>query len=141
MPVRERPCRVCRKWFQPHPRAGDRQRVCGAETCQRERHRRSCREWHKAHPDYDRSERVRKRFRPEPAIAGVSDDPLHQLDWSAARDAVGTEVSVMIEESSAVLRDWARDAVLGQGLETTQESVPHGGRRLRDDIAYRRGGT
>jgi hypothetical protein len=39
---RKRPCRICRRWFVPHPGAGDRQHVCSAVDCQRERHWRAC---------------------------------------------------------------------------------------------------
>ena len=42
---RTRPCRICRHWFHPHPRTGDRQHVCSRAACQRERHRRACQRW------------------------------------------------------------------------------------------------
>ncbi len=42
MVVRKRPCRICRRWFLPDPRAGNRQRVCGETKCQHENHRRDC---------------------------------------------------------------------------------------------------
>jgi hypothetical protein len=28
--AKKRPCGICRRWFEPHPRAGDRQTVCCA---------------------------------------------------------------------------------------------------------------
>ena len=34
--LRKRPCRICRRWFQPHARAGERQRVCSEAACQRD---------------------------------------------------------------------------------------------------------
>ena len=63
---RKRPCRVCRKWFLAHPRAGSRQKVCSSESCQRERHRRNCEDWRARHPDYDREARLRVRLGPDP---------------------------------------------------------------------------
>ncbi|MDF1524234.1 MAG: hypothetical protein P1P87_15640, partial [Trueperaceae bacterium] len=47
-----RPCLVCSQVFTPHPRAGDRQKTCSSEACQRERHRRNCVDWHKRHEGY-----------------------------------------------------------------------------------------
>lgn len=105
----KRPCRLCRRWFRVHPRAGARQRVCSSPSCQRERHRRACQEWHRRNPGYDREERLRRRLR-----RGSSAD--RRLDWSVARDAVGLEVVVVIEEAAKDLQHWARDAVRGQGL-------------------------
>ena len=61
--ARKRPCRVCRRWFWPHPRAGDRQHTCSRPDCQRERHRRACAAWRLRHPDYDREDRLRRRLR------------------------------------------------------------------------------
>jgi hypothetical protein len=110
--VRKRPCRVCRRWFWPHPRAGDRQRTCSLPDCQRERHRRACASWRRRHPDYDREDRLRRRLQvPARAMAAA---PLRGIDWSAARDAVGLQVAVVIEETGEVLQRWARDAVSAQ---------------------------
>jgi hypothetical protein len=107
--ARKRPCRICRRWFAPHPRVGDRQRTCSSADCQRERHRRACTAWRRRHPDYDREDRLRRRLRiPAKATAGA---PLRGIDWSAARDAVGLQVAVTIEETGQVLQEWARDAV------------------------------
>ena len=46
------PCRVCRKWFTPEPRLGDRQQTCGAMECQRKWHARKCAEWNWKNPAY-----------------------------------------------------------------------------------------
>jgi hypothetical protein len=115
--ARKRPCRICRKWFAPHPRAGDRQRACGAVSCQNERHRRACEAWRRRQPDYDREDRLRRRLvrqRETNCPGGLLADPLHELDWSAARDAVGLQVAVTIEEAARVVHQWARDAVRRQ---------------------------
>ena len=117
--ARKRPCRICRRWFQPHPRAGDRQRTCSSAACQRERHRRGCATWRRQHPDYDREDRLRRRLQvPERATAAA---PLRGSDWSAARDAVGLQVAVTIEETGEVLQRWARDAVPAQLTERIED--------------------
>ncbi len=108
--VRKRPCAICRKWFEPHPRAGPRQRTCSRPECQRERHRRSCRSWHARNPDYDRETRLRARVaegRPQTA-----EDEF--LCWPAARDAVSLEVLVVMEEIRRLLVSFVRDAVARQ---------------------------
>jgi len=122
--VRPRPCRVCRKWFLPHPRAGARQHVCGARPCQSERHRRACKAWRGRNPDYDREDRLRRRLvRPEDPkpIPELRADPLRRIDWTAARAAVGLGIAVAIEETGRVLHGWARDAVCSQLVMLQQD--------------------
>ena len=119
--VRKRPCRICRRWFRPHPRAGDRQRTCGTASCQAERRRRAVTAWRDRHPDYDREDRLRRRLQKEGSVrAGV--DPMTSVDWQVARNAVGLEVAVVVEETSRVLATWARNAVALQGLGIASQS-------------------
>jgi len=98
--VRKRPCRICRRWFQPNPRAGDRQRVCSHPECQKERRRRSVAALREKDPDYERADRLRGRLRTGEALDEAG--PLAGLDRQALRNAVGLEVSVAIEESIEV---------------------------------------
>ncbi len=120
--LRKRPCRYCRRWFMPHPRAGDRQRYCNASDCQRERHRRACKLWHDSNPGYDREERFRQKEETVVSDRASSVDVLRRLPLDTARDAVSMEASVIIEESSKVLRNWARDAVEQQHVDKTLET-------------------
>jgi len=46
---KKRPCKICRKWFLPDPRVGDRQKTCGAPECQRKWHTKKCAEWNRKH--------------------------------------------------------------------------------------------
>lgn len=136
---RKRPCRVCRKWFLPHPRAGMRQRVCSAPECQRERHRRSCADWRARHPDYDREERIRRRVEPKErgSEAPPVVDPVAEIEWSAARDVVGVEIAVMMEVLGEVLHFWTRDAVGAQGFGITKQSPQETPGGARDAIGER----
>lgn len=133
---RKRPCRVCRKWFEPHPRAGARQKVCGSPECQRERHRRACSAWHDRNPEYDRERRLRERIRldPEPGAKRPAPNPLREVAWNQARDAVGLEVAVIVEETAEVLVSWTRDAVRPEALGIVDVSAKHGARAARDAI-------
>jgi hypothetical protein len=132
---KSRPCRICRHWFLPHPRAGNRQTVCSSPACQRERHRRSCAQWHSRNPDYDREERLRRKLCKDTPATTVPADPVPvRIDRAAARDAVGVEVTVVIEETAKVLVDWARDAVMAQAYGITAESGEHLTSTARDEI-------
>lgn len=42
---KKRPCRICRKWFTPNPRVGNRQKTCGDNECMRKWHNKKCAEW------------------------------------------------------------------------------------------------
>ena len=134
--VRKRPCRVCRKWFVPHRRVGDRQRVCSSVACQLERHRRGCASWHEVNADYDRDRRLRDRVRRDDHEAGdpVDRDPTAKVHWPAVRDAVGLQVSVVVEEMAKVLVAFTRDAVSTQRVERTKEMRGDLGTGSRDAI-------
>jgi len=149
--LRKRPCRICRRWFAPHPRAGDRQRVCGDAECQRERHRRACTSWREQQGDDEKEDRLRRRLRREVASTSTSTSaststststadghaPLCGLDFDVARDAVGREVAVFVEETAKVVVGGARDAVTAQARGITGRSGGHAGIGARDEIGGR----
>lgn len=133
---RSRPCSVCRKWFEPHPRVGKRQKSCGSPECQRELQQRARRRWRQEHPDYDREERVRRRIRGvEPPEAGV--DPVAQIDWQGTREVVGLQVGVAIEEVSQMTVSWAREVVRAQLLVPEGKSRQMPRRPTREEMAAR----
>ena len=59
---RKRPCRICRRWFQPDPRLKERQMTCGSARCQREWHRKKCAEWNRKNSDYFRTNYLQKKI-------------------------------------------------------------------------------
>jgi hypothetical protein len=129
---RKRPCRICRHWFRPHPRAGDRQHVCSRADCQRERHRRACQRWRQREAPAERAHRLRQRVRAE--LEERHEAVGRRVSWDAVRDAVGLKVAVILEEISRLLEDVARDAVQRQVGAATWESrqvLPTG---RRDDM-------
>ena len=130
---RKRPCRICRRWFIPHPRTGARQHVCSRADCQRERHRRACQRWRHREAPAERAHRLRQRLQ-EAAESAPAAGPGPRLPWDVVRDAVGPEVTVILEEISRLLADVVRDAVQWQVGAPARESrqVPPGGRR--DDM-------
>ncbi len=130
---RKRPCGICRRWFVPHPRAGDRQRVCGQAECQRERHRRACKAWRDREADEERRHRLRLRLRAE---ATDSEPAAGGIRWSAVRDAVGLEVSVILEEFLRLVEDAVRDAVSRQVAGIKGESGQEMGSGGRDAMVW-----
>lgn len=135
--LRKRPCRICRRWFQPHPRAGERQRVCSEAECQRERHRRSCAKWRRNNAQEEKAERLRQRLR-EPSSPGT---PLllGELRLEVVRDTVGLEAAVIIEETAKLLNTRPRDPVSTQGHEITEKSPVLCKQPAKDAIALGRG--
>lgn len=134
MVAKKRPCRICRRWFRPHPRAGKRQRVCGAEACQRERHRRACRAWRERERDAERDDRLARTLKAggPASVEGV-------IGSKAARDAVPREVLVFVGVVAEVLRAGVRDAVRSEVSRITRESarVPPAGVRDGIDLVVR----
>jgi hypothetical protein len=132
---RKRPCRICGRWFQAHPRAGERQRVCSAAPCQRERHRRACRDWRRREAPAERRHRVRQRILNDAdGRTGHGAGLAGRLVFDAVRDAVGLEVAVIIEEVLRLLEDAVRDGVRGQVRVEAGESRQVLGLGRRDDM-------
>ena len=112
--VRKRPCRVCRKWFHPAAQAGNRQHVCSNEDCQRERHRLNCKAWRQRNHEAEQVHRIRQKIladipgpgRPPPGqpAAGIG------LCWLRARQVVGLETAVLVEEMAKELQRTWRDS-------------------------------
>lgn len=99
---RKRPCSICRRWFLPDARVGDRQHACEREECQRERHRRADRGWHAANRDYDRDRRWRETIaaaKQEPSETpptGNAPPPISGLPWDVVQDEMGIQGRVII---------------------------------------------
>lgn len=128
---RTRQCVVCRKHFVPHARVSERQRTCGQTECGRVLHQRAREAWRAAHPGHERAERLRERLRKghrgDATVTGGV-DPVAQVDWGVAREVVGVDVSVIIEESLQVTSKWVREVVSAQVPEikggSPQVSLP-----------------
>jgi hypothetical protein len=136
--MRKRPCRICRKWFEPHPRAGDRQHTCSTPSCQQERHRRACAAWRRSNPDLDREGRLRQKLLFRGTAENTPDTP-PGLNRDAVRDAVGLEVAVIIDELVRLLQLFARDAVRREVFATKGQSVREMASVPRDAMACARG--
>jgi hypothetical protein len=100
--ARPRRCRVCQRRFTAKARAGDRQRLCGDEACQRERHRLACKAWHQR----GRDERVAEAARSSVKASEV------ELDWAGVSQALGPVAAEVARACLEVAASQTRDAVL-----------------------------
>ena len=108
-PSRKRPCRICRRWFLPHPRLKDRQRTCGNAHCQREWHRRMCEKWNRKNSDYFRSNYLQKKLdgvnEPEKGKSGRYPKSRTKtgLPLAYAQEVIGIQPIIMIEYLAQLL--------------------------------------
>ena len=121
---KKRPCRVCRKWFMPHPRLGDRQMTCGSEECQRTWHSRKCAQWNRHNRSYFRDRYIRNRLEdvvpvkpPEPSpppplpsspmrsppSPPVSPPPRRHYSETIFQEVIGAKQAVIIEYLARLL--------------------------------------
>jgi hypothetical protein len=124
--VRSRPCRICRRWFRPHPRVGDRQRVCSAESCQKQRQRDNVAAWKKRHPEYRVAHE--SRVRELRAAHGEVVDPLEmppplsELPWQVAQKQFGVQGTDFIAHLGKLLLFGPKKPIVAQPSEMTAEA-------------------
>lgn len=145
--ARKKPCRICRCWFQPDSRVGDRQRVCGKPECQSARRQKTQANWRKRNPDYGIAWRLDQRAAqtppPEPFRFAA---PLNQLPWEFAKDQFGAQGTDFIGVMSALILRVAKDEMRAylpdpKGLPSrlplppkkTSSSLPHTESRAESD--------
>ena len=108
--ARKRPCSICRRWFRPDPRIGQRQRACGKADCQAARRQQTQAGWRARNPDYyiarRMQERSTKRQRPEPMCLPP---PLNRLPWDLAQDQFGVQGADFLGVMGKVLLHAAQD--------------------------------
>jgi len=117
---RKKPCKICRRWFQPHPRAGSRQKAC--EDCQAERHRRACARWHEANPHDDKKRRLRAAAKLDDVAE--ADDPIEAVLWSVVEQAIGPAHGTMIEGIARLLAGTAASQLDLQAYEAPRVPGP-----------------
>ena len=99
-PTRKRPCRVCKRWFIPHPRLKDRQKTCGDAQCQREWHRRKCEQWNRNNVDYFKDNYLDKKL----SVTGTPRSRLKTgLPLCYVQQLIGTPELIIIEYLSQLL--------------------------------------
>src|SRR5260370_4494565 len=111
--ARKRPCTICRRWFRPNPRVGDRQRACGKPECQTARRKKTQSDWRDRNVGYAIARRIDQRATgreaPEPLRLPA---PLNQLPWDFAKDQFGPQGADFIGLMGALMIRTAKDQIL-----------------------------
>ena len=108
---RKRPCSICRRWFRPDGRVGDRQKACGKPDCQTTRRRKTQADWRRRNRSYAAAYRLVQRAvktgpAPEPLRLPA---PLDQLPWDLAKDQFGPQLTDFIGVAGALIVRFAKD--------------------------------
>src|SRR4051794_13771457 len=145
--ARKKPYRICRRWFQPDWRVGERQRACGRPECQTARRQKTQAGWRKRNRDYAIAWRLDQRAAqiplPEPFRFAA---PLNQLPWNVAKDQFGAQGADFIGVMSALLLRAKKDQIrpylsdptglpsrLPPFSQKTSSSLPHTESRAEND--------
>src|ERR1035441_8330004 len=98
--ARKRPCTICRRWFRPGLRAGDRQRACDAPECQSARRQKTQAKWRNRNPGHPIAWRIEPLRLPA---------PLNQLPWDVAKDHFGVQGADFIGVMGSLIIRVAKD--------------------------------
>ena len=137
--TRKKPCRICRRWFQPDPRVGDRQRVCSKPDCQNVRRQNTQASWRSRSPGYGIAWRLDQRAaQTEPPELLRLPAPLNQLPWSVAKDQFGQQGADLIGVTSALILRTAKDQMRPYLLDSTKlpSGLPLSSRKTSPGFAH-----
>ena len=110
--ARKKPCRICRRWFQPDPRVGGRQRACGDPECQIARRQKTQASWRDRNPGYGVGWRMDQRAaRTQPPEPLRLPAPLNQRPWNVAKDQFGLQGADFIGVMGALIVRMAKDQI------------------------------
>ena len=118
--ARKKPCRICRRWFQPDPRVGGRQRACSQPDCQTARRQKTQASWRDRNRGYGIAWRMDRRAvqtqPPEPLRLAA---PLNQLPWNVAKDQFGVQGTDFLGVMSALIVRTAKDQIRSYLVDPT----------------------
>lgn len=128
---KKRPCCICRRWFLPDVRVGERQRTCGVASCQRAQHERAYRAWREANRDYDRGRRWQDTLgaaKKEPASAPPARNapaPVAGVPWDVVQNEMRVEGRVILAGVVRVIGLFVQNEIRRQVTETPPGVVRH----------------
>ena len=127
--ARKRPCRICRRWFRPDVRVGDRQRTCREPDCQKARRQKTQASWRARNPGYATAHRITQCHQDKTADPARTPPPLNQLPWDLAKDQFGGQGADFIGVLGTLLLRTAKDQIRsylvdGKGLSGTLPPQP-----------------
>jgi hypothetical protein len=110
--ARKRPCTICRRWFRPNPRVGERQGVCCQPECQTARRQKTQANWRNRNPGYSIAWRIdRRAAQPQTPEPLRMPPPLNQLPWELAKDQFGVQGADFIGIMGALMVRTAKDQI------------------------------
>ena len=113
---KKRPCRICRKWYYPDPRVGERQKTCGDKDCQDKWHAKKCAEWNNKNPAYFREIYLSKKLDVVKVKTKSGDHP-PPLSNSASSSSNSRDFSALSSAKSVqVPRDLIQEVIGTQAL-------------------------
>lgn len=137
---KKRPCRICRKWFMPDPRVGERQKTCGAAECMRNWHTKKCAEWNKKNrSSYFQTNYLSSKLAffavdgrkdpkgpatattPSPHLPVIRTGKFPQLPRSLIQEVIGGQHLVIIEYITRLLFRSVQEVIKQQPLEITSD--------------------
>lgn len=109
---------MCRRWFRPDPRVGDRQHACRTPECQAARRKKTQARWRAQNPEYGAAHRILQRSAlerpPEPLRLPP---PLSRLPWDLAKDEFGAKGADFIGVMGTLLLRSAKDQFRAYGID------------------------
>jgi hypothetical protein len=108
---RRKRCKFCGELFWPNPRIGKKQYSCSKPECQQKRQRLNCKQWHEANPTADSEKHLVKRLH-QGREGAKSSDPREALHWAVARESIGSETLVVVEEIVRLARLNLREEIM-----------------------------
>jgi hypothetical protein len=114
----KRPCRICGRWFTPHPRLKDRQRTCGATLCKREWHRKQCARWNRRNAHYFKSNYLQKKLDgTQPCTSRFKSG----LPLQYVQEVIGAQQVIILEYLTQLLLRRFQDLFRGKTLVITRQ--------------------
>jgi hypothetical protein len=119
----KKPCRICRKWFRPDIRVGQRQRTCGRPECQKALRKLTLADWRSRNPDYFTAWRIQARGKPkQPPEPLRLPAPLSDLPWDIAQDEFGVKGADFLGVMGSVVLRVAKNQFNGEAIESTRDA-------------------
>jgi len=134
--LKKRPCKICRKWFAPDPRLGDRQKTCGTKECQNKWHAKKCAQWNRQHRAYFQAIYLSKKLQAVQDQATKKPPPqLHKstifskLPQEMIQEVISAQQLVIAEYLSQVLLRSVQEVIRLQHTDMLRKvkRLPQGG--------------
>lgn len=128
--IKKRPCRICRKWFAPNPRVGNRQKTCGAKECQDKWHAKKCSQWNRQNRACFQATNLSKKLqavqnqetaigKPPPRLPKSGISP--KLPQEVIQEVIGVQQFVIAEYLSQVLLRSVQEVIRVQHADILEE--------------------